>query len=209
MAVSNYLKEVQGGLWGYVGINPHEFNLPITIFVDVNRSFEYYNHQPCLYIPVEYTSCLKVIPISLTTTPEILANLFDLNIYQSDLYKIYDFISKNNKLLIALASEKLDYRDFYRRIKLVHEEKILLTEAPVLSKYKTGLPLEIWIDKGNCFELTKHGPRVKFKSNDSPDPHTWASFTLPDLKIPKKHKVNVPERDIKKICQLHPPKRGV
>lgn len=200
--ITTYTQEINDGLWGYVEITSDELGLPLTIFVDVNASYKYYKHQPCLYVPNSYMDYSELIPISIEENPDLLNDVDSLNIYRSDLYQIFTFVSNNYRALLMLASEKLDYSDFYKRIKLLGESKRLLVEMPIIQRKRTGLPLEIWIDKGNHQDQCEHGARIKFRSSDNPNPNTWASITLPNMDIPQTHEINVPQRAVNMVVEF-------
>ena len=73
---------------------------------------------------------------------------------------------------------------------------------PIIYTAITGLPLAIWIDKGNHQDKCEHGARIKFQSTSEPNPNKWASITLPDMEIPKDHQIKVRQRDVNKVLEF-------
>ena len=197
-----YIQEINEDLWGYVEMKPEKIGLPITVFLDVNASYKYYNHPPCLYAANSYMSYDELIPIKLSTNPKILMMPQNLGVHRGDLFKIMNFISRNSKNLLELANEKIDYRVFHQRLRGLSEARQFLVEMPIINTAITGLPLDIWIDKGNHQEKCEHGARIKFKSSSEPNPYKWASITLPDMEIPKDHQIKVRQRDVNKVLEF-------
>ena len=199
---NNFEKEIDEGLWGYVEMKSDKINLPVTLFLDVNSSYKHYNHPPCLYVANSYMSYDSLIPIGLSYNPDIYMMPNELGIHRGDLFKIIKFISRHHKELLELANEIIDYRIFHQRLRGIFESMELLIEMPIINKSITGLPLDIWIDKGNHQNKCEHGARIKFKSSSEPNPNNWASITLPDMIIPQYHQVDVRQKDVNKIMEF-------
>lgn len=195
-------REINEDLWGYVEMKSDKIGLPTTIFVDVNNSYKYYNHPPCLYVANSYMSYDDLIPIGISPNPKIYKMPKKLGIHRGDLFKIMNFISNNYKNLLELANEKIDYRIFHQRLRGIYEARQLLVEMPIINTLITGLPLNIWIDKGNHQNKCEHGARIKFQSSSDPNPYKWASITLPDMMIPKNHHIEVKQQDVNKVLEF-------
>lgn len=199
---NRFEREINEDLWGYVEMKSDKIGLPTTIFVDVNNSYKYYNHPPCLYVANSYMSYDDLIPIGISPNPKIYKMPKKLGIHRGDLFKIMNFISNNYKNLLELANEKIDYRIFHQRLRGIYEARQLLVEMPIINTLITGLPLNIWIDKGNHQNKCEHGARIKFQSSSDPNPYKWASITLPDMMIPKNHHIEVKQQDVNKVLEF-------
>ena len=198
----NFEQEINEDLWGYVEMRPDKIGLPTTVFLDVNASYKHYNHPPCLYVANSYMTYDILIPIGISPNPKIYMMPSKMGIHRGDLFKIMNFISNNYKSLLELANEKIDYRIFHQRLRGLSEVRQLLVEMPIINTSITGLPLDIWVDKGNHQNKCEHGAKIKFKSSSEPNPYKWASITLPDMIIPKGHKIEVQQQDVNKVMEF-------
>ena len=157
---NNFEREIKDGLWGYVEMPPDKIGLPVTVFLDVNAAYKYYNHPPCLYVANPYMSYHDdLIPVGISPTPEIYMKPHKLGIHRCDLFTIMNFIGNCHKDLLALANEEIDYSVFHQKLRAIREAGATIFDcnAPI-----TGLPSDIWADNdtanvGNTYLPYKDG----------------------------------------------------
>lgn len=61
-----------------------------------------------------------------------------------------------------------DEIDIYEKEVLLKEDKEILFEMTNIRKFRTGLPMNIWVDDEGEYRSVKHNvPRIKFQNNTS------------------------------------------
>lgn len=173
---NSFGKEIIDGLWGYVEIMPNEFGLPTTIFVDVNVSFDYYHHQPCLYVVNGYTADYsELIPISIEESPKVIFEPKELLLRSSDMDEVLQFVAINSEILSALAKEELDYSVFYKQVRMIGKE--LLPPKPIYNEYD-GIKVISIYDRGLSEKISIVLPN---EGNETPLLHSKLLFLLDDF----------------------------
>lgn len=101
----------------YVELSPQKTGLTVSVFAD--QSAFIIKRQPLiLYFinGVDNSNRLDVIPISVSSNPEIMINHVKLNINDNELEEIKSWIVRNHDILIAHANNKIDYFQFIKRL---------------------------------------------------------------------------------------------
>lgn len=119
-----------------------------------------------------YTDNSEWVPFSVEEHPQPLVE-FQRKISLKDYIKTLKLVSQNLEVIQEHGDIKTD------TIGLIHglrEKKEMLNEMPNLQTVQTGLPYDIWIDKGATYKLGKHWMRIKVRKEKGGD----ATYTIPD-----------------------------
>lgn len=200
-----YQKEDDMELYEFLKVNTKRSGVSVDLWVDDGGSYVRHEHPLWLYVRNGYSYDDNFIPISICGNPQIMANNIKLKISYSILLQIKQFIRLNKKLIIALATKKINniyFLDNVKSIKRTANEE-LINEMATLDPSLTGLPTEIWVDEGTS---PQHAPRIKFKaSSDQHITKEYTSMSIEDepkvFNYPKKN-VIVKPKDIQMIEQF-------
>ena len=189
--------------------------LPVDLFIDTSKIYEYFEHPLWLYFQNSYNSTDDLwLPIYVANQPELVYKNEIVNISNNDLNKIILFIKKFKKSLINVADEKKKYIDFFKELKNYYfNETINLTsyifgnninEMANLDPDETGIPVKIWVDEKQSYKLGGHTYRLKFAwPKEEKNSHNFVTMRFHDKEIePEKYRNQIPGKLKKKISNF-------
>lgn len=159
----------------------------MRIQLDNTHGYLKEGHPLWVWVENGYLKESYIVPMTVGYLPELVFDV-PLDITIPDFVRLRMFISENQKLIKDIADEKFDYSKMDFRVRCLLKESILrLDEMPNYKPFQTGVPHDIWIDKGKTYLKGGHGPRVKVFSRKNPN--LAVSFSTVDLepkdRIPK------------------------
>ena len=109
--------------------------------------------------------------------------------HMSEVYNIlkqnanYTTVSRNKKLLLKYANDKISSLDLFNRINENAEVSYVNEGSGKIIKQNSGLSRYVWIGP---YENTNHYLRLKIQNpKSSTISEEWASLSIPDLEIKK------------------------
>lgn len=199
---------VEDDLIAYARLGINKTGLPVEIYVDDGTASKMFGHDIFVYVRDGYSNYDDVVPVVLDENPYIY-ELYDAyyggfkNISQSEVRRVFDYISMNYNLLLNFANRNVKHLDFYKLLKRpisVYSKNI--NELATLYSEDSGLPVDLWIDEGTS---PQHGPRIKFRaSSEQKTTRQFSTMTISEFpeifNFPKKY--DIKSKDIEKIKQF-------
>lgn len=150
-------------LYGYMWLKPDISNINADIFIDDGEAYVRDNHIPLLFVRNGHNkSVSEFIPISISDSPTILDKSLRININIAIIDQIFKFIIANKVALMDMANGELSAKDFVKKtvISVIKENGLLkddeLMEYARLTKSKTGLNVDIFVDDGGAYKRYGH-----------------------------------------------------
>ena len=167
----------------FAGLAKEDTGLSVDIFLDQCESYKEFNHPFWLYFRNSYGNLKNYIPITIQDKKVLFGNK-KTNVYQKDIIDVIKFIDTHYNDICAIAEEKMDVYDLYKKLKNLSESAIqtptLLTEMSKLSNVMTGLPFDVWIG----MNPKNHWVGVKFPPNNSIRKSSdYAEMSVPDCEV--------------------------
>lgn len=165
---SEYKMQSLDELYGYMWLKPKDTGINADIFVDDGEAYVRDNHEPLLYVRNgRGREVIEFIPISISKTPEILDKDIIVKIDTSIIRNVFNFITINCDVLLAMANGGMNAEEFSSSIRVpryaVTEERRVINEMATLRKSDSNLPMDIWLDEGGTYQ--GHAPRIKFRAS--------------------------------------------
>lgn len=193
-----YLEEHDDDLMFYERLNKCTTNMNFQIFIEVSMSYIAFNHPLWLYAKDKNG---KYVPFSICRLPQILVNrdAYPFDFSDEEINEIKSFIVKNYYALHEYGRMNMNRQVFFECLKRFETYKhLLLTEMPVFTKEELGTPTDIWVDGERGM---KHGPRIKFRSENGNNTRNWSTCTISDepqiMNLP--NKTFLDSKDLRKI----------
>ena len=152
--------------------------LPVDILLDDHANYLHDNHPLWIYAHNgEINEVEQLLPILVHRfQPCVLIKKTKINISESTLKKIYNFIKKHYYLIVEYANARITHTDVENC--LISESSLnegFLFEMPTFYKGEVNLPTDIWIDAKRDLQ---HQARIKFNDKNNNNTRTWASMTI-------------------------------
>lgn len=155
----------------YAHVNPTDFNLPLSIYVDDSKNYKLFNIPIIVFIKNNYSMLSDNYILYDIQNNKLLNSYKKLYVSRNDLFKTIEFIYNNKKYFLELANELIDWNIWYYRCKNYkfsnNINESLLLEMSKIKTVLTGLPMDIWVDTDGSYLKSGHWKRLKFQPNKS------------------------------------------
>ena len=121
MGVQNQHYKMQSvdELMEYAWLKPKDSGLKLDIFVDDGFAYAREEHPLLLFVRNGFgRSCSSFFPISISEKPKILDSDIIINVDNSYILEIYNFIQANVMHLRDLANEKISINEFFEKLRI-------------------------------------------------------------------------------------------
>ena len=124
-------------------------NINIQVLLDENEMYKRDGHPLWLYVQNGKNSN-EYIALTIENEPKIANGIKNINLTNSEIGAIYNFILYNKSIIKNIADKKIRsykiFRELLSQDLQMAESKTAINEMAVIGKEDTGLPVDIWLE---------------------------------------------------------------
>lgn len=187
MNISDLKETLEDILSMAIKIPKNVTKLPVDIFLDESDMFSEYQLPYLLFFRNSYnTRTMDFKAITVSDKPCLFQKFnsgTELNIFQRDLYKIYDYVIRNQRRIVDLSKCNVTNLEFFRpdRFRQLYENAAPITEMAKLPPSISGLKYSLGLDDNHSYVGGGHWYRVKVEDTlHNNNTRCWNTLTLND-----------------------------